>query len=714
MVVNHYNNKCPYLNLLETLIFPLYKNNYRNKNVYSSNDRARKRNILFGSVIFLKKVERFTIRVESVHEDQGILIGSTEEGKRRIVKGSYQDIYPSDTITISGTAEKNKRLGIHYRLSHYIEEKDENWMIKRLKYELKKEDKDILKVLLHPAQAKEKEKYTKETEQIKRLFAQLEAKGIAEECLAKIERDFLWNYSELLEDVYQLLRYPSIRIDWLEEWIKTGDNYGKKETKANFYAQQLLQEANAQGHFYLPKSILAKSMQRKGLSLESLKENDMFVVTNDRYYLKEFYDMEEEIAQHIYKRVLEKPTETFAHSAVEDWEKEKGFTLAENQKEAVKMALQQSFSVVTGGPGVGKTTVCKCITDILGSKYSIKMVAPTGRAAKRAQESTGLDASTIHSLLEYNGISFKRDSRNPIDTKVLVVDESSMVDAPLSLALLKAIPADTIIIFVGDVDQLPSVGPGQILRDLIESNAIPITRLTEIFRQAADSPIIQCAYTVNEGNVPEKESHPLLEYHEYASEVMVSHHVLQVAKKLYQEHSPFDVQILIPMYDGEVGIDNINKQIQQYLHSNVPSVQVENGELRLGDKVIQTKNDRIKKIYNGDIGIITALSSNQIKVKYQGQSHESIYSSQEFWQLQLAYAVTVHRAQGSEYAYVIIPIVLSYKNMLQKNLLYTAITRTKRKLWMIYQESALEQAVRLESVPKRYTGLANKLKEQLT
>jgi len=683
-------------------------------NVYSSNDRARKRNILFGSVIFLKKVERFTIRVESVHEDQGILIGSTKDGKKRIVKGSYQDIFPTDTITISGTAEKNKRLGTHYRLSHYVEEKNQNWMVKRLKYELNKGDKEILRILLHPAQEKQRNNYSKETEEIKRLFQQLLDKGVDEESLATIEQDFLWNYRELLQDVYQLLRYPTVRVEWLDEWITAGKSIGKNETKAFFYAQQLLQEANTQGHFYLPLAIVEKSMQKKGMSIKSIDKNDVFYQEDDKFYLREHYEMETAIAKNIQKRIIEKPKKTFPHTAVEEWERENGFTLAENQKEAVRMALRESFSIVTGGPGVGKTTVCKCITDILGSKYTIKMVAPTGRAAKRAQESTGLDASTAHSLLEYNGIQFRRNETNPIETRVLVIDESSMVDAPLSLALLKAVPRDTIIIFVGDVDQLPSVGPGQILRDLIESNVVPVTRLTEIFRQAADSPIIQCAYTVNNGKVPVITPHPLLEYYVHQKEGLVSQHVLQVAKNLYQDHSPFDVQVLIPMYEGEVGIDNINKHLQEYMHPNAPSVQVGNGELRLGDKVIQTKNDRNKKIYNGDVGIITFISSHQIKVRYQGHDHNTNYSRQEFWQLQLAYAVTVHRAQGSEYAYVVIPMVISYKNMLQKNLFYTAITRTKKKLWIMYQQEAIEQAVRPESVPKRYTGLAGKLKEQLT
>lgn len=662
----------------------------------------------------MKNLERFIISVQTVHEEQQMLVGSTEKGERKIIKGAFRDLFPTDTIVVYGTEEKNKKYGSHYRMNYYLEKKSENWLIKRLKFEYQLNDDDILERFLYPKDYADMKVYLSETKKIIQLLTLLKKKGIEHEEFYRIEQDFLWQYAELLTDIYQLLRYPRIQIAWLEEWIKQGLVRGKKETKTYYYAQQLLKEANQQGHFYLPIPLLEDSLSKYDLSVVDISNFDVFHREKGKLYLKEYHEIETQIAEHITKRVKGTQVASFDKKVVGEWEVDNAFSLAKNQKEAVWMALNQSFCVVTGGPGVGKTTVCKCITDILGNKYQIKMVAPTGRAAKRAQESTGLEASTIHSLLEYNGVRFQRDKECPIEADVLVIDESSMIDAPLLLALLEATPLETIIIFVGDVDQLPSVGSGQVLRDLIQSSVVPVTRLTEIFRQAADSPIIQCAYAVNGGELPAFTTHELLEYHDFEEEWMVLKKTLTVAKQLYQEHSLFDVQVLIPMYDGEVGINEVNKRIQAYLYPDAPTIKVGNYELRLGDKVIQTKNIKTKQIYNGDVGIITSVNAKQIKVKFQGHNHETVFERHEFSQLQLAYAVTVHRAQGSEYLYVVIPLVNSYHNMLQKNLFYTGITRAKKKLWLIYQLDAMEKAVNPESVPLRYTGLAEKLNERIS
>ena len=661
----------------------------------------------------MKKLERFMIQVESAHPEQSIIIGKTKEEERKIVKGIFHDIHPSDELVLYATMEKNKKYGTHFQATHYIEKKTQNWLMKRLKYEFNLSDETIMEYILYPSKHANMKQYLQEAKTLQMVSKKLKEKGIDEEWIAKIEQKFLWNFKSLLEDVYQLLSFPSIRIDWLEEWITEGIVKGKKETKTYYYAQQLLQDANSQGHFYLPLREVEALLQKKDLSLLDIQNFDVFHKEKGKLYLKEYHEIELSIVENIKQRLQQRVPSIFSEHVVSDWEQGTGFTLATNQKEAVWMALNQLFCVVTGGPGVGKTTVCKCITDVLGSQYTIKMVAPTGRAAKRAQESTGLDTSTIHSLLEYNGIRFQRNKEIPIETDVLVIDESSMIDAPLLFALLQATPIQTMIIFVGDVDQLPSVGPGQILRDLIQSSVIPVTRLTEIFRQAADSPIIQCAYAVNDGNVPDLTTHEFLEYLEHEDECFVLKNVLSVSKKLYQEHSLFDVQVLIPMYDGVVGIDEVNRKLQHHLNPDAPAVKVGEYELRLGDKVIQTKNVKTKKIYNGDVGVITSVSSAKIKVKFQGHDHETSYESHEFWHLQLAYAVTVHRAQGSEYLFVVIPLVESYRHMLQKNLFYTAITRAKKKLWIMYQMEAMKQAVRLESVPVRYTGLAEKLNQDI-
>jgi exodeoxyribonuclease V alpha subunit len=341
---------------------------------------------------------------------------------------------------------------------------------------------------------------------------------------------------------------------------------------------------------------------------------------------------------------------------------------------------------------------------------SILMVAPTGRAAKRANESTGLPTSTVHRLLEYNGTTFQKDEYNQIQTDILVIDECSMIDAPLLLQLLKATPLKTKIIFVGDVDQLPSVGPGQTLKDMIDSEKVPVTRLTEIFRQAADSPIITLAYAVNRGEMPNCEDHEDLEYIEFEEEEHVCQKTVEIASKLYKENDLFDVQVLVPMNKGKVGIKKINNELQARLTKPEPSVKIGDYEIRLDDKVIQTKNDYERSIYNGDVGKVTYVSNHLIKVKFQGSEEETRYTKEKFQELKLSYAITVHRSQGSEYKYAIIPTVNSYSRMLQKNLLYTAITRAKKKLWMIYQQSALEECVKLTSVPRRNTTLCELLK----
>jgi len=684
----------------------------------------------------VKTTERFMLKVESVHPRQGMIVGATDDQPRVFVKGEFPYIFPSDDLLICGSVENNKKYGTHFQMDYYMEKKTENWVVKRLKYEFQVDEEQIMDYILYPQkrsfyqrflkdrksiQAYFKKRYfpkqyelyqqcLKEAKSLQMLVKEMRLKGIDEAVVAQMEYDYLWQYRTLLEDGFQLLRYPSIKVDWVEEWIKKGVIGEKKETKAYFYAQQILHHAYKQGHYYLPTREVEQRLSLKDLSVLDITDFNNFKKEQGTFYLAPYYEEEMSIARHIQQRMTQACPDKFDENIITDWEETNQFTLAKNQKEAVWMALNESFCVVTGGPGVGKTTVCKCITDILGDRYSIKIVAPTGRAAKRAQESTGLEASTVHSLLEYDGHTFHRNAKHPIDSRVLVIDESSMMDTPLLQALLDATPPETKIIFVGDVDQLPSVGAGQVLRDLIESEVVPVTRLTEIFRQAAGSPIIQCAYAVNSGNVPDLISHDLLEYHEHDDEDFLLKHVLDISTALYKEHSLFDVQVLIPMYDGAVGIHRVNRYIQSKLNKDKKGISVGDYELREGDKVIQTKNDKSKRVYNGDVGVVTSVSAHRLTVRFQGHEHETEYKPHEFWHLQLAYAVTVHRAQGSEYLYVVIPIVTSYQHMLQKNLFYTAITRAKQKLWILYEREAMERTVQLESVPHRYTGLATKLK----
>lgn len=661
----------------------------------------------------MKKREKIKIEVEKVYEEQKLVIANAE-GNELVAKVDMEHIYPKDKLILFGNYQRNKVMGKYFEADFIREDiEEELWIAKWLKINKKMSDRDIIKLLI---EGKGREKVWSDYEnllKVNKIMEYLIKKKVSEETISQIEKKYRWNRAKIIKNPYLLLEHVDISYETIQKIIKKFECEEPVSEKGNYLLWQLLLQANQKGHFYLPLGKVRKFLLKNAVVYDEMLLSEKFIVESEKVYLKNHYEIEKNITENILKR-LEVKEETKEEGLVESWEKETGFTLANNQKEAVKMALKEKFCVVTGGPGVGKTTVCKCITDLLGKNASITMAAPTGRAAKRARESTGLPTSTVHRLLEYNGYKFFRNENNPIETDVLVIDESSMIDAPLLLALLKSTPNNTKVIFVGDVDQLPSVGPGQILRDFIESNVIPVTRLTEIFRQAADSPIITCAYAVNRGEMPELISKPDLEYKEFEKDEGVLKETIEIAKKLYQENDIFDVQILIPMYKGTVGIDEVNKHLQNHLNKGKPTVKVDHYEIRLGDKVIQTKNDYQKGIYNGDVGVVTFCSREIIKVHFQGEENEVEYKPEEFNTLQLSYAVTVHRAQGSEYKYAVIPVALSHGRMLQKNLLYTAITRSKKKLWILYQKEALEKSVSLDSVPKRYTTISEFLRKKQT
>lgn len=659
----------------------------------------------------MKTLETVKYKVKDTLSDGQLLVGFVEGMGEVMARGKFTNISPGDSLFLHGVYKQNSFIGRHFDTSFYREIVDEFWIAKWLKLDKGFKNKQIISMLL---EKKELELIWHDWEQITKIysiFKFLIKKQVPEEVISQIEHAHRWKWDELLENPYLLLTFISVSYSMVQEIIDKFQTGNPTSAKGKYLLEHILKKAHGQGHLFLPADTVAEELKKHQVKLSDVVLVDPFYREEERIYLRVHFELEKEIAANIKMRLSLTKTNA-ATSTVAQWQEKKGFSLAKNQVEAVEMSLLEPFSIVTGGPGVGKTTVCNCITDLLGEAFSILMVAPTGRAAKRAQESTGLMASTIHRLLEYNGFVFKRNKNHPIETDVLVIDESSMVDAVLLLAMLEATPQETKIIFVGDVDQLPSVGPGQVLRDLIESGSVPVTRLTEIFRQAADSPIISCAYAVNRGELPEVIPHPDLIYLENQREPDIFRETVAIASNLYREHSFFDVQVLIPMYKGPVGIDAINTALQQALNPSGDFIVVGAYQLRLGDKVIQTRNDYGKGINNGDVGIITQLHAKSLEVTFQGNEKPISFSSEDFGDLQLSYAITVHRSQGSEYPYTIIPVVESYGVMLQKNLLYTAITRAKKKLWLLYQATALQEAVRLESVPIRFTTLKTMLQER--
>jgi exodeoxyribonuclease V alpha subunit len=393
-----------------------------------------------------------------------------------------------------------------------------------------------------------------------------------------------------------------------------------------------------------------------------------------------------------------------------------GLTLAESQKAAVAMALGSKVLVITGGPGVGKTTIVNAILRILSAKdVKLLLCAPTGRAAKRMNEATGLEAKTIHRLLEVDpmGGGFRRNDANPLDCDLLVVDETSMVDVLLMNALVKAIPDKAALLIVGDVDQLPSVGPGQVLSDMIASGAIPVVRLTEVFRQAAASRIIVNAHRINQGVIPDLRK-PDAESDFYFVEAEDPETAVPLIIELVKTRIPRrfgldpirDIQVLCPMNRGGVGARSLNIELQAALNpAGERKVERFGWTFAPGDKVMQIENDYDKEVYNGDIGYVKDIEPDDGELTASFDGRSVTYGFGELDALVPAYAATIHKSQGSEYPAVVIPVMTQHYTMLQRNLLYTGVTRGKRLVVLVGQKKAVAIAVRSVSGRRRWSKL---------
>ena len=572
-------------------------------------------------------------------------------------------------------------------------------------------------------------------------------------------------YNKYGQEVYGILKENPYRLaDDIEGvGFRTADDIAAKagiRTDSDFRVRSgilyTLLQASGEGHTFLPQEELtAKTSELLGIDKEIIEKNYMDLSIDRKIIMKQsgeqtqiysasFYYMEANTATMLRELdIAYDVADVEIEQRINNIEKQTGMQLDEHQVQAVKEAVRNGLLVITGGPGTGKTTTINTIIRYFEMEgMDIFLAAPTGRAAKRMSETTGFEARTIHRMLELNGgmegsAGFERNETNPLETDLVIIDEMSMVDITLMNSLLKAIAPGTRLILVGDINQLPSVGPGSVLKDIIQSEAFNVVMLTKIFRQASTSDIIVNAHKINRGEEVslDNKSMDFFFLKRYEADIIINVVLQLVKQKLpkFVDATPYDIQVLTPMRKGLLGVERLNGILQQYLNPPDKSKrEKEHGDMvfREGDKVMQTKNnyqleweictkfgltvDKGMGIFNGDMGIITEINdfAETMTVEFdEGRKVE--YSYKLLDELELAYAITIHKSQGSEYPAVVIPLLSGPSMLMNRNLLYTAVTRARKCVTLVGNDATFNQMIQNTSQQKRYSGLCDRIRESV-